>query len=136
MSSWSTHTRGESKLIYSSVATISFSFSSFSRALWHKDEKRPMCWQLDPTEGPARVRRRLISVPRTISEKFLMRPETGSKKSDNADSTPSNDYSEGSSEDLHLSYISVSPSSLSLLFLFLQFPLLCLSSSRRQPTRV
>ena len=31
-----------------------------------------MSWQLDPTEGPSRVRRRMMRAPRTIDEKFLM----------------------------------------------------------------
>ena len=31
-----------------------------------------MCWQLDPTEGPSRVRRRLVRAPRTTDEKFLL----------------------------------------------------------------
>ena len=31
-----------------------------------------MCWQLDPTEGPGRVRRRMIRVPRTVSDKHIL----------------------------------------------------------------
>jgi hypothetical protein len=42
------------------------------RAIWSSDEKRPMCWQLDPTEGPSRVRRRLIRAPRVTDKKFLL----------------------------------------------------------------
>lgn len=42
------------------------------RALWSTDEGRPMCWQLDPTEGPSRVRRRLMRGPHTTDEKFLL----------------------------------------------------------------
>lgn len=31
-----------------------------------------MCWQLDPTEGPGRVRRRMIQVPRTVEDKHIL----------------------------------------------------------------
>ncbi len=31
-----------------------------------------MCWQLDPTEGPGRVRRRLMRVPRVTNERHLL----------------------------------------------------------------
>ena len=40
-----------------------------------------MCWQLDPTEGPGRVRRRMIRVPRTVDDKHFL-PEA-EKSSDN-----------------------------------------------------
>ena len=42
------------------------------RALWAADEKRDMCWQLDPTEGPQRVRRRMMRAPTTVHEKHLL----------------------------------------------------------------
>ena len=31
-----------------------------------------MCWQLDPTEGPCRERRRLMRVPRNIDDKYIL----------------------------------------------------------------
>ena len=31
-----------------------------------------MCWQLDPTEGPGRVRRRMMRAPLTISRKHIL----------------------------------------------------------------
>uniref|UniRef100_A0A1X7VEE8 Uncharacterized protein n=2 Tax=Amphimedon queenslandica TaxID=400682 RepID=A0A1X7VEE8_AMPQE len=43
------------------------------RGIWSEDEPRPLCWQLDPTEGPSRVRRRLMRSTRMTSEKFLLR---------------------------------------------------------------
>ena len=42
------------------------------RALWSCDEGREMCWQLDPTEGPGRVRRRMMRAPRTCDDRFLL----------------------------------------------------------------
>lgn len=34
-----------------------------------------MCWQLDPTEGPCRERRRLMLVPRNIDSKYILDEE-------------------------------------------------------------
>ena len=31
-----------------------------------------MCWQLDPTEGPGRVRRRMMRAPLTIPNKHIL----------------------------------------------------------------
>lgn len=42
------------------------------RARWAADEKRDMCLQLDPTEGPQRVRRRMMRAPTTVHEKHLL----------------------------------------------------------------
>ena len=42
------------------------------RALWAADEKRDMCLQLDPTEGPQRVRRRMMRAPTSVHEKHLL----------------------------------------------------------------
>ncbi|CAI8030834.1 Lysosomal-trafficking regulator [Geodia barretti] len=42
------------------------------RALWSKDECRTMCWQLDPTEGPGRVRRRMMRAPLTIHSRHIL----------------------------------------------------------------
>lgn len=42
------------------------------RALWGADEKRDMCLQLDPTEGPQRVRRRMMRAPTSVHEKHLL----------------------------------------------------------------
>ena len=41
-------------------------------ALWSKDEHRVMCWQLDPTEGPGRVRRRMMRAPRTVNDRHFL----------------------------------------------------------------
>ena len=49
-----------------------------------------MCWQLDPTEGPSRVRRRLLSVPRTISERFLIKPDKSDAASRRQESSTDN----------------------------------------------
>ena len=46
--------------------------SLLCRALWSKDECRSMCWQLDPTEGPGRVRRRMMRAPLTIHNRHIM----------------------------------------------------------------
>lgn len=54
------------------MSEVTSSFIKIYRAVWNEDEKRPMCWQLDPTEGPSRVRRRLIRSPRNTDEKFLL----------------------------------------------------------------
>ena len=45
---------------------------SIFSALWSDEEKRVMCWQLDPTEGPCRERRRLMQVPRNIEDKYVL----------------------------------------------------------------
>ena len=42
------------------------------RALWCKDERRTLWWQLDPTEGPGRMRKRMMRVPRFINAKHLL----------------------------------------------------------------
>ena len=42
------------------------------RALWSKDECRQMCWQLDPTEGPGRVRRRMMRAPLTVARRYII----------------------------------------------------------------
>ncbi len=64
---------------YQTIAVVSASlFTNLSciplppRALWSGDEGRQMCWQLDPTEGPGRVRRRLMRVPRVTNERHLL----------------------------------------------------------------
>ena len=46
--------------------------STDRRALWAADEKRDMGLQLDPTEGPQRVRRRMMRAPTTVHEKHLL----------------------------------------------------------------
>ena len=47
-------------------------FSPVCRALWSRDECRTMCWQLDPTEGPGRVRRRMMRAPLTIHSRHIL----------------------------------------------------------------
>ena len=42
------------------------------RALWYRDEGRAMWWQLDPTEGPGRMRKRMMRTPRYINDKHLL----------------------------------------------------------------
>ena len=49
-----------------------FISSPISRALWNRDEGRVMMWQLDPTEGPGRVRRRMMRAPHTVNERHLL----------------------------------------------------------------
>lgn len=49
------------------------------RALWAADEKRDMCLQLDPTEGPQRVRRRMMRAPTSVHEKHLL-PEAADRR--------------------------------------------------------
>lgn len=67
------------KVISRLVNAFVLLFFNFS-AIWSADEGREMCWQLDPTEGPSRVRRRLIRVPRTTEEKHIL-PEAQKKTS-------------------------------------------------------
>ena len=57
-------------------------FTIFS-ALWSNEEQRVMCWQLDPTEGPCRERRRLMSVPRNIDDKYILDEGVKSDKQGN-----------------------------------------------------
>ena len=42
-----------------------------------------MCWQLDPTEGPCRERRRLMRVPRNIDDKYILDEGIKSNKQGN-----------------------------------------------------
>lgn len=42
------------------------------RALWHFPESYPCSWELDPTEGPARVRIRLQRCHLDIDERFFL----------------------------------------------------------------
>jgi len=58
---------------------VVFNFS----ALWCAEEKRVMCWQLDPTEGPCRERRRLMRVPRNIDNKYIL--DEGAKSNKEGD---------------------------------------------------
>lgn len=46
--------------------------STHPRALWYRDEGRSMWWQLDPTEGPGRMRKRLMRTPRYINDKYIL----------------------------------------------------------------
>ena len=57
-------------------------FTTFS-ALWCNEEQRVMCWQLDPTEGPCRERRRLMRVPRNIDDKYILDEGVKSDKQGN-----------------------------------------------------
>jgi hypothetical protein len=41
------------------------------RALWYDDVTSPQSWQLDPTEGPCRVRKRLMRCHLNVEERFL-----------------------------------------------------------------
>ena len=41
------------------------------RAVWHCYKSYPHSWQLDPTEGPSRIRKRLQRCHLGISSKFL-----------------------------------------------------------------
>lgn len=44
------------------------------RGLWHCAKSHPRSWQLDPTEGPSRMRKRLQPCHLSIASRFL-RPE-------------------------------------------------------------
>ena len=42
------------------------------RAIWHCEKSYPMSWQLDPTEGPGRIRKRLQRCHLDMEERFLL----------------------------------------------------------------
>jgi hypothetical protein len=46
--------------------------STTPRGLWSLDERRDMWYQVDPTEGPNRERRRLMRVPRSVPAKYFL----------------------------------------------------------------
>ena len=50
-----------------------------------------MCWQLDPTEGPCRERRRLMQVPRSIDDKYVL--DEGVKSTQKGSHCTVNDHS-------------------------------------------
>ena len=50
---------------------VSFIIIWHYRAIWYDKDCYPSSWQLDPTEGPARVRRRLQRCHLGIPAKFL-----------------------------------------------------------------
>lgn len=50
------------------------------RGVWSSEESRDMWLQLDPTEGPNRERRRMVQVPRNISNKFIVQQQEGTKE--------------------------------------------------------
>ena len=39
-----------------------------------------MCWQLDPTEGPGRVRRRMMRAPLTIPPRLILSDTPGGSR--------------------------------------------------------
>lgn len=45
---------------------------SHERAIWFDADSFPQSWQLDPTEGPSRIRRRLKRAHLTIPERFFL----------------------------------------------------------------
>jgi len=47
-----------------------------------------MCWQLDPTEGPGRVRRRLIRAPRTVSSRHFLEESSAQKAEEQGELGP------------------------------------------------
>jgi len=47
-------------------------YLAFFRALWYDPVYYPTSWQLDPTEGPNRERRRLQRCYLTIPNKYLL----------------------------------------------------------------
>ena len=47
-------------------------FNFFCRALWYHEESYPCSWQLDPTEGPFRMRKRLQRCHLEIAPKFFL----------------------------------------------------------------
>lgn len=42
------------------------------KAIWFFEKSYPTFWQLDPTEGPLRVRKRLSRCYLSVNEKYLM----------------------------------------------------------------
>ncbi|XP_025103482.1 lysosomal-trafficking regulator-like isoform X3 [Pomacea canaliculata] len=48
------------------------------RGVWHHSQSYPKSWQLDPTEGPGRIRRRLMRCHLGLAPKYLL-PEHRSK---------------------------------------------------------
>ena len=58
--------------------------SPLYRGLWSSDERRDMWYQLDPTEGPNRERRRLMRVPQSIPAKYFL-PSVVTSKGNNCD---------------------------------------------------
>ena len=52
---------------------------SHTRAVWYSSLREPPCvWQLNPTEGPQRERRRLERARRRIDQKFFRSQERAS----------------------------------------------------------
>lgn len=71
--------------MFKCVVLVSFFFSFFSSsAVWYDPTSYPTSWQLDPTEGPNRERRRLQRCYLTIPNKYLLKdrrkPEGGGEK--------------------------------------------------------
>ena len=48
---------------------------SHEKAVWHFPKSYPAFWQLDPTEGPSRVRKRLMRCHLKLDEKYLLPTE-------------------------------------------------------------
>ena len=48
-----------------------------NRAVWHNPQSYPQSWQLDPTEGPGRVRKRLRRCHLGVEPRFLLEEEQG-----------------------------------------------------------
>jgi len=42
------------------------------RGVWHSAKSYPRCWQLDPTEGPSRLRCKLRRCHLNVESRFLM----------------------------------------------------------------
>lgn len=45
------------------------------RAVWFMKDHYPQCWELNPVEGPSRIRRRLRPCKLSLESRFLRRPE-------------------------------------------------------------
>ncbi|KAK7504327.1 hypothetical protein BaRGS_00004631, partial [Batillaria attramentaria] len=55
------------------------------RGVWHHPESYPRSWELDPTEGPGRIRRRLMRCHLGIGAKYLLPEHQGSLACQNKD---------------------------------------------------
>ncbi|KAL0178675.1 hypothetical protein M9458_027569, partial [Cirrhinus mrigala] len=80
-----THDRSDSlsasdsptKIVYSFPHVVSNLYDvivfPWNRAVWYDQSSYPTSWQLDPTEGPNRERRRLQRCYLTIPNKYLLK---------------------------------------------------------------
>lgn len=73
-----THWSATAKILHSChhlliLITMWCCFFPWNRAVWYDQSSYPTSWQLDPTEGPNRERRRLQRCYLTIPNKYLLK---------------------------------------------------------------